>query len=145
MTPRPRRRGSNLIEFALLMPVFWLIIAGMIDMGWLFYHQAMLDTATNIGCRAGALVDPGDGESRIAEVRQTAEKAMVKELGKTPGTTCVADEEKCTLSVSAFGDPPGRSLYCSVTRDFTPLLGIGATSTQLDSGIVVRMEWQRWP
>ena len=139
------RRGANAMEFALLAPIFWLLLAAMCDLGWLFYHQSMLDTATTAGCRAGSLVDPGWNESNIGAMRAKAETVMVQYLGQTPGTSCAQDDESCSLKVDLFGDPPGRSMLCEVQRDFDPLLGVAMDSARLKSAIVVRMEWQRWP
>lgn len=134
-----------MVEFAILLPVFWLLFAAMCDLGWLFYHQAMLDTATNAGCRAGSLVDPGWKESNVGPMRTRAEKVMVESLGLTPGTDCAATDPGCSLTVELFGDPPGRSLLCRVDRQFVPLLGVAVGKMRLESAIVVRMEWQRWP
>lgn len=142
---RTSRRGANMVEFALLMPVFWLLLAGMCDLGWLFYHQSMLDSATTAGCRAGSLRDPGWKETDLQAVYRRAEDVMIATLGLTPGTDCTDEDAQCRLTVQLFGDPPGRSMLCDVQREFTPLLGVAVGSTRLHSAIVVRMEWQRWP
>ncbi len=144
MRRQATRRGGNAIEFALLFPLFWLLLGGGMDIGWLYYHQAMLDTATNTGCRAGSLIDPGWAQGDMAIVEQTAQEAMSAQLNATPGTVCDTSSGDCSLFVTLYGDPPGRSLVCSVERSFEPLLGIAARPTKLGSRIAVRMEWQRW-
>ncbi len=52
---RTRRRlrgedGQAMLEFALVLPIFLLILCGILDFGWLYYNQLALN---NI-CREGA-------------------------------------------------------------------------------------------
>lgn len=136
-----RERGAHMVEFALIFPVFWLMLAGAIDLGWLFYHQSMLDRATAVGCRAGALIDPGLAENDISYVRAETEARVVEELELNPGVTCAG---VCSVSVDTFGQPPGRSLKCDVNYFFTPVAGVAVGELTLQSTMVVRMEWQRW-
>lgn len=137
-----RRRGSHLVEFALVFPVFWLLLAGMIDWGWLFYHRQMLDRAANAGCRSASLIDPGVDESAVPLVAATAQASMVNELERS-GIEC--DSNTCTTDVYLTGDPPGRTLVCEVSYYYEPLLGVAVDEGWMRSGIGVRMEWQRWP
>ena len=139
---RRQRRGSNIIEFALLLPVFWLIIAGSMDLGWYLTHQAALDDAVNRGCRAGALVDPGDSEVNVDGVVTGAELGMLAAMARSPAGECDGD---CDMTVELFGDPPQRSIQCTATRPFTPLLGVVLSESVMTSGTVAMMEWQRWP
>ena len=37
-----REDGQAMVEFALILPVFLLILCGIIDFGWLFYNQLSL-------------------------------------------------------------------------------------------------------
>jgi Flp pilus assembly protein TadG len=137
------RRGSHALEFALLMPAFWMLLAGALDWGWLYYHQAMLDTAAYAGCRAGSLVDPGQADQDLTYVQQIAQESMQTALAANPGTKC--DAGVCTLTVTTGGAAPGRTLDCDVTRQFDPLIGFAVAPMRLHAQSVVRMEWQRWP
>ncbi|MFT5582869.1 MAG: hypothetical protein ACI9VR_000446 [Cognaticolwellia sp.] len=139
---RPSRSGSNAIEFALVLPVFVLLLVAIIDFGWLFFIDSTLDQATVVGCRAGSLINPGIGESDIEDVRRTAELAMEEDLLRSGGGACTTD---CSFDVSLSGDPPGRSMFCEVERDFVPLVGFVVSPLTLTSAIAVRMEWQQWP
>ena len=145
MTRSKHRRGANALEFALIFPIFWLLLGGAADLGWLFYHQSILDAATVVGCRAGAIVDPGWNETDMANVEQAANDAMIHVLDAYPGTYCDPHHDDCYLSVTPTGTAPGRSLICRVERDFTPIIGVAARPVRLHSAIAVRMEWQRWP
>lgn len=45
MKTRPKSKrdrkedGQAMVEFALILPIFLLILCGIIDFGWLFYNQ----------------------------------------------------------------------------------------------------------
>jgi hypothetical protein len=56
----PRRdSGQGLVEFAMLVPVFLLILLGMLEFGFAFNHNLTLETATREGARAGAAMADG--------------------------------------------------------------------------------------
>lgn len=139
---RPRRRGANAIEFALILPVFVAMLMAIMDFGWLFFVRSTLDQATVVGCRAGSLVDPGEDDSDVELVRATAELAMEGDLVSSGSGACTTD---CRFDVTLYGVPPGRSMLCEVERDFQPLVGFVISPMTLSSSIAVRMEWQQWP
>lgn len=134
------RRGAEAVEFALIMPIFIMVLIGIFETSWIFYHESALDTAANVGCRAGSLEDPGMGESDMATVETTTKDALIKAMGENGISDC---ESKCTAKVEAVGTRPGRSLVCEVTYAFDPILGIYYDPVTMESRQVVRMEWQR--
>lgn len=140
MTRIGGRRGAETVEFALVAPVFIGLLIGMFDISWLFYTESTLDTATHLGCRAGALVDPGMNESNLSDVEDAAMTALVAAMTSHGLSEC---DERCTASVETFGTSPSRALTCKVTFDFVPLIGLGLTEMTLSSTQVVRLEWQR--
>jgi Flp pilus assembly protein TadG len=56
---RWRQGGQGLVEFALLVPVFLLILLGMLEFGFAFNHNLTLDVSTREGARAGAAMADG--------------------------------------------------------------------------------------
>lgn len=142
--PRARsrlpRRGAEAVEFALVMPVLISILIGMIEMSWLFYTRASLDSSTSVGCRAGALVDPGIREANLSEVQDAANTALISAMSELGLREC---DTRCSSQVSLSGSTPSRTLICSVTYDFQPLIGLVLPQTDLVANQVVRMEWQR--
>ncbi len=50
----PSQKGSVLVEFALILPVFLLLLFGMITFSIALYNKTMLTMATREGARAGA-------------------------------------------------------------------------------------------
>lgn len=137
---RRPRRGAEALEFALVLPVFVLIMVGMADVAWLFYTESSLDAATNVGCRAGALIDPGIAESNMAEVQDTTQQALVTAMTEQGLPACA---DRCQAEVAVFGETPGRTLTCQVTFDHAPLIGFALSDMTLSATQVVRMEWQR--
>lgn len=50
-----RRRGQTLVEFALVLPVFLLMLFGLIDMGRFVYLNSTLSQAAREGARVAAV------------------------------------------------------------------------------------------
>jgi Flp pilus assembly protein TadG len=77
-------RGNTAVEFALTLPVFMLLIVGIIEFGWLFFMQHTLQHATREGTRlalvGGQITAGGNVLSRedsiIRTIREKAPSAM---------------------------------------------------------------------
>jgi len=54
---RRRRRGQALVEFALVLPLFALMVFAVIEFGRAFYTVHMLSTAARDGARTASLPD----------------------------------------------------------------------------------------
>lgn len=136
---RRTRRGAEALEFALVLPVWVLLVLGSADFGWLYFHRTALDSAANTGCRAGALLDPGEDEVNIsANYARVEERALAALEGM--GAPCAGE---CSVAVAAFGAAPGRSLRCELDRDFRPLIGFVVDDLRMQAVQVARMEVQR--
>lgn len=55
------RRGQGLVEFAILVPLFMVLLLGMLELGFAFNHQLTLQYATREGARIGADLVNGGG------------------------------------------------------------------------------------
>lgn len=62
MTTRRRARGQGLVEFALLLPVFMVLLLGMLEFGFAFTHNLTLEYATREGARVGSAMVNGGGK-----------------------------------------------------------------------------------
>src|SRR4051812_26372552 len=60
------RRGATAVEFALVAPVFFMIVLGMVEVGRGLMVVHLLNNAARQGCRAGVL--PGKTTSQINTV-----------------------------------------------------------------------------
>lgn len=54
---RSRKRGAEVLEMALMMPILLLLIFGMIEFGYFFYLQHNLQAAAREGARTGAMLN----------------------------------------------------------------------------------------
>jgi Flp pilus assembly protein TadG len=79
------RRGAAAIEFALVAPVFLLLIAGIIEFGQAFRIQHTLTTASRRGARA-LIVDSAE----IGQVSQDISKFCDRALGDGDVTIDIA-------------------------------------------------------
>lgn len=147
-TGRPRRqrgqRGSQALEFALLLPAFLLGLVGIMEVAWLFYLDGVLGIAAVRGCRAAALVDGGEGDSNFAQVLARAREVTRADLDATLGAGTAA-AGSLSVEVSTFGERPARSLLCTARLQVQPLPGLVLDPLVLDQPVPVRMEWQREP
>jgi Flp pilus assembly protein TadG len=66
-----RGRGQALVEFAIILPVFFLVVAGMFDFGLGIYSDLTLVNAAREGARLG-VIDPGNTPAVEQRVREMA-------------------------------------------------------------------------
>jgi Flp pilus assembly protein TadG len=91
-----RRRGAAMVEFALVAPVFFLVVLGMVEFGRMIMVQQVLTNATREGARR-AVVE-GATESEV--------KTLVTDYLKNSsvgGTTVTVNPSN--LPNAGFGDP----------------------------------------
>jgi hypothetical protein len=65
---RNRSRGQGLVEFAVSVPVFVMLLFGMLEFGFAFSHNLTLEYATREGARVGAALGPGTANVPCAQV-----------------------------------------------------------------------------
>lgn len=56
-SPNGRRRGTTLVEFAIVAPIFFIMVLGLIEFGRAMMVQALLAGAAQQGVRAGTLTN----------------------------------------------------------------------------------------
>jgi len=66
-----KSRGQSLVEFAILLPVFLIIVLGIFDLGRVIYDYSALHNAAREGARYGA-VNHCDNNGIIAAARHYA-------------------------------------------------------------------------
>ncbi|MGA2061629.1 MAG: TadE/TadG family type IV pilus assembly protein [Thermoguttaceae bacterium] len=67
---RRQRRGAAAVEFAIVAPVFFLLVFGMIEYGRMVMVQQVLTNASREGARVGVL-DPPTGQTSLPIVTST--------------------------------------------------------------------------
>ncbi|HYC07828.1 MAG TPA: TadE/TadG family type IV pilus assembly protein [Candidatus Binatia bacterium] len=69
---RRRSRGQALVEYAIIVPAFMLLLMGMLEFGFVFNHNLNLEYATREGARTGAALANG-GTSNCPTVPSTSD------------------------------------------------------------------------
>ncbi len=80
-----RGRGQALVEFTIILPVFFLLVAGMFDFGLGIYSDLTLVNAAREGARLG-VIDPGNTAAIESQVRALASNLDGSRLNVT--VTC---------------------------------------------------------
>jgi Flp pilus assembly protein TadG len=138
MGTRGRRDGQSLVEFAVVLPVFLLILAGILDFGLGLYSQMTIINASREGARLG-VVEPGNVAAVDARVR-----AMTTGLDQAQLTINITCERPSGSSFVSCGSPQwqsGDAVVVQVNYDYRMLwpLALG-NSLDLSSTVQMRIE-----
>ena len=111
-----RQRGQNLVEFALITPLFFLLLMGMLEGGRLIYTYNTVNHAAQEAARTGVLADTAS----VAAVKSRAVEAG-EPLTLNSGDVTV----EVNLGATSFGDREiGDRLAVTVAHDFTPIVAM---------------------
>jgi Flp pilus assembly protein TadG len=122
------RRGANAIEFALVMPVLFAIVTGIMDYSWVFMLRNGAMNAARIGARTGSVTAQGDDPNGAAAASALE---MWSRLGVGGDPTIVAWRT---------GEP--ELMAVRVTVDVTNTIGFVLGPTKVQVTAVERMEDQ---
>ena len=89
-----RDRGAAMVEFAVVVPLFLLLVFGIIEGGWYFAEQVEIRNAAREGARI-AVVDYGSANAVAAETCSRAD------LSSSGGTVTVALDGSDTYGLGA--------------------------------------------
>ena len=120
-------RGEGLVEFALVVPLFFLLLFGIIDLGHLYFVQVTLENAVRQAGRYAVTGQKMPGETRLSSIVKVAQKSA-------PGldlSQILISSGQGGSSVSSNGTPtaaglPGDTVTISLTTNlklFTNMLG----------------------
>lgn len=131
-------RGASLIEFALLVPLLFLILFGIIEFGWLFSQNLDVRHGAREGVRLAAVNFP-EGPPPNSGARTDANRdALIAEICDRMQT---ADSVQISLtSTGGIGDPAVATVT-AVGETLTGFLDFLLPATiNLDSTVEIRME-----
>ncbi|WP_084327823.1 TadE/TadG family type IV pilus assembly protein [Intrasporangium oryzae] len=111
-----RDRGAAAIEFALVLPLLLLAIAGIIDFGRAFFTQISLTNAAREAVRAAVVSSPS-----TTDIQNRAQAA-------SPGLTVTTSASLCTA--------PGTNASVTVSSQFSWIL-IGPATSLVGSAITL--------
>lgn len=126
--------GQAMVEFALILPIFLLILCGILDFGWLFYNQLSLNNACREGARY-AVVNTADGADT---------QAIINHIENTTTTVFANDGVDITVTYSSPSDPTAGDITVTLEADisfFTPVLStvLGKEKT-ITSTVIMKVE-----
>lgn len=126
--------GQAMVEFALILPIFLLILCGIIDFGWLFYNQLSLNNACREGARY-AVVNTAEGNGT---------QAIINHIENATTTVFANDGVRIDVEYTTPSDPTAGDVTVSMEADisfFTPVLStvLGEERT-ITSTVVMKVE-----
>jgi hypothetical protein len=138
---RARRRGQSLVEFALVLPIFLLLIMGVVDAGRLVYMNSTLSNAAREGARTGSV------EARWMPPNNTGA------CGGASGLKCPATQAALLADIKAtadymntpFGPVAAAYMRCTAAGSVAPAVGTNTTCSPNSTGsqLTVRVT-QTW-
>ncbi|MEO8229703.1 MAG: TadE/TadG family type IV pilus assembly protein [Chloroflexota bacterium] len=140
--PRPGarhgRRGQSLVEFAVILPVFLLILAAIIDFGLGLYSQMTVINAAREGARLG-VVEPGNVAGIDARVQ--AMSTGLDQSRLTVSTTCLRPAGSSFVACSAPQWQSGDAVVVKVDYGYRMLWPLAfGNSIDLSSTVQMRIE-----
>lgn len=85
-------RGQALVEFSILVPVFMLILIGVLEFGFVFDEAMTITYATREGARSGAAFANGNSTTMVCNTSADVDKyivAAVQRVLEGPGSRVV--------------------------------------------------------
>jgi len=129
-----KETGQSMLELAIILPIFMLIVCGIIDFGWLFYNQLTLNNSAREGARFAVVnTTPTDRITLIQNKVNAVTPAPLK-----TGMTITITYSNVTTPL--LGDVTV-TLVTNV-RIMTPLLGIFYNNQQksIDASVTMKVE-----
>ena len=122
---RRRFRGQSMVEFALVAPIFFFMIFGVMEGGWLFYNQNAITNAARDGSRYAAV--HGTQSQGITDATLQAAYVVSAADVKAAIVQRLAITDKDTIQVTVLrpdGDMvPGHHVTIVVKYQYQPLIG----------------------
>jgi len=150
-----REKGAVIAEMALIIPLFLLMVAGIVDLGMLFWEQELMTNAAREGARAGAraitdVTGMARAEKTTAQVRTIVQNYLQNNNVRTPaGALITLNTSNCTytwdtsipatINVQLINIPAKMMLLPNISM----LIGGGGFSSEmnLNARITMAAEW----
>lgn len=125
-----RKKGQTLVETALLLPIFILILAGILDFGWILGNQLMVSNGSRDGARYAIVNSEAANLQTLVTTRVRSNPGLASTTDVTVTVTKSTDQLDLTVTVN------------KKVRVLTPLAGafLGGQEIILTSSTVMRVE-----
>ena len=101
---RRPRRGSVLLEAALVLPVLLMIVFGAIEFGWAFYIKHSLQGAAYAGARAAIVPDATNSDVKAA-ISNAMSRGGLNGASYSVSIKNASTDSAATVSSMGEGDP----------------------------------------
>ena len=130
-----RSRGQALVEFALVVPIFFLLVFGLIDLGRAIY----VNNAMAQGAREGARWGSVQARSATPDARETVAEEIAERMTSVPDASI---KVTCIETLPQLGCRINDILIVEVSTDLemiTPIIGqiVGTLELTSTSRVVV--------
>lgn len=85
------QQGAAAVEFALILPIFLLLLFGMIEYGWILTNQIVLTHAVSEGARAAVKVEEDEAETFAKQ--SVCEAFWIQDMGEDAVITEIHEDE----------------------------------------------------
>jgi len=114
MIRRARERGAALVEFALILPLFILLVFGIMEAGWLFAQEVEIRNAAREGARLAVV----DWDTALQVAKETCNRADLSGAGASVTVTPSSTDDE------GFDPPSPESVTVTVTKIYSSLTGV---------------------
>jgi Flp pilus assembly protein TadG len=125
------QKGTVLVEFAFILPVFLLLLFGMITFSIALYNKTVLTMATREGARKGAVY--------VANRTNASIKKSAIDAGNAVCDNLVTFGDAATPSISTNGDPMGAKVL-TVTASYPYISLYGFPNMALSAQTSMKLE-----
>lgn len=127
----PLRRGGIALEVALTLPIFVLLLIGVMEWGWALPRQATLEHIARDAARAGALTESSLDPLAAATTRATERLAEA-----------AFDTGSASIGSTSYATSSGDVIAVTISVPYTALFGLVPTPLTLEGSATMRLEDQ---
>jgi hypothetical protein len=140
MKIKRREYGQDLIEYAIIFPLLFLILVGIFDLGRVVYYYSSLTNAAREGARWG-IIHPDD-TSNISAIICNYSVGLDLGCPNPPLTIDWIDRDGNSLAMNSDNLSKVRDIRIKVTYQFKPVTPLIASLLNLGQGDTLTLNGQ---
>jgi Flp pilus assembly protein TadG len=133
---RGSRRGSQAVEFALILPILLGLSSSIIDYSWYFQMHGEVVDLTKSVVRSASTLDATSSEVSPCQYIQENLQSSLNQSGHSP--------QGRNIQVVIDNSAGEARLSVNLSQSFSPLFGLITTPQNLFVRLVMRLEDQSW-
>lgn len=129
------RRGASALEFALLLPVFLVLVGGMVDYAWYMQQRALVVRAVREGVRVGAITPLAADPATTATSRSVQVLTDLEFDATTANVTAAYDDLRAGLTCNTVD-----TITVQAIVPFIRLIGVVPTPAAITVQMTMMLE-----